>query len=124
MSFIEDAMKEAPKKFNRYVRKTLDMEQHRADYAQWHNELVEFQKENPSYPSFEEMYGRVLEKRKRLSLRLDTSLMDTEFEIGAGDMDVFINKYYYYVVQIGGPTLVTGNQSEYSTNQQHVFDRL
>jgi hypothetical protein len=95
MSFIEDAMKEAPKKFNRYVRKTLDMEQHRADYAQWHNELVEFQKENPSYPSFEEMYGRVLEKRKRPngSQQVDTSLIDTEVEIGTGDvMDTFINK--------------------------------
>jgi hypothetical protein len=88
-------MKEAPKKFNRYVRKTLDLEQHRAEYAQWLNEFEAFQKENPSYPSFDEMYGRVVEKRKgpNGSLQVDTSLMDTEVEIGTGDvMDVFINK--------------------------------
>jgi hypothetical protein len=64
MKFIEDAMKEAPKKFNRYVRKTLDLEQHRADYAQWLNDFEAFQKENPSYPSLDEVYGKVVKKRK------------------------------------------------------------
>jgi hypothetical protein len=93
MGLIEDDLKEAPKKCNRYVRKTLGMEQHRAEYAQWLNEFEAFQKENPSYPSFDEMYGRVVEKRKRPNgtLHVDTSLMDTEVEIGVGDvMDVFI----------------------------------
>jgi hypothetical protein len=64
--FIEDAMEEAHKKFNRYVRKTLDLEQYRADYAQWHTEFEAFQKENPSYPSCDEVYGRVIKKRKRV----------------------------------------------------------
>jgi hypothetical protein len=80
MRFIEDAMKEAPKKFNRYVRKTLDMEQHRADYAQWHTEFEAFQKENPSYPSFDEVYGKVVKKRKRvkgiLQFEGDLSVME------------------------------------------------
>jgi hypothetical protein len=95
MGFIEDALKEAPKKCNRYVRTTLEMEQHQAEYVQWHNELEAFQRENPSYPSFDEMYGRVVEKRKRPNgtLQVDTSLMDPEVEIGTGDvMDVFTNK--------------------------------
>ena len=34
---IEDALKEAPKKMERYVRKTLDLEQHRANYSKWNN---------------------------------------------------------------------------------------
>jgi hypothetical protein len=92
MCLIEDALKEAHKKYNRYVRTTLGMEEHRAEYAQWHSELEAFQKENLSYPSFDEMYGRVVEKRKRPNgtLQVDTSLMDTG---ESGDvMDVFINK--------------------------------
>jgi hypothetical protein len=44
----------------------LDMEQHRADYAQWHTEFEAFRSENPSYPSFDEVYGKVVKKRKRV----------------------------------------------------------
>jgi hypothetical protein len=72
MSFIEDAMKEASKKFNRYARKTLDMEQHRADYAQWHTEFEAFRSENPSYPSLDEVYGNIpkIARRQKVFWRL------------------------------------------------------
>ena len=59
-------MKEPPKKFQRYVRKTLDAEQHRADYAQWYTEFEKFREENPSDPSFDELYGKLVKKRKRV----------------------------------------------------------
>jgi hypothetical protein len=64
-SLVEDTMKEAPKRFDRYVRKTLDAEQHEQDYKEWKNELEAFQKENPSHLSFDELYGKVTNKRKR-----------------------------------------------------------
>jgi hypothetical protein len=35
------------------------------EYKEWQNELEAFQKENPSYPSFDEIYGKVTMKRKR-----------------------------------------------------------
>jgi hypothetical protein len=41
------------------------VEQHRADYAEWMNGLEGFRKENPEYPSFEELYGKVSKRRKR-----------------------------------------------------------
>ena len=66
IDFIEDVLKEAPKKFQRYVRKTLDAEQHRADYAQWSVEFEKFREENPSHPSFDELYGKLVKKRKRV----------------------------------------------------------
>ena len=66
IDLIEDSLKEAPKKFQRYVRKTLDLEQHRADYAQWCKEFEKFREENPSHPSFDELYGKLVKKRKRV----------------------------------------------------------
>jgi hypothetical protein len=65
VSLVENSMKEAPKRFDRYVRKTLEEEQHVNEYKEWQNELEAFQKENPSYPSFDEIYGKVTMKRKR-----------------------------------------------------------
>jgi thioester reductase-like protein len=62
---VEDTMKEAPKKFDRYVRKTLDEEQYTKEYKEWQNGLEAFQKENPLHPSFDELYGKVIKKRKR-----------------------------------------------------------
>ena len=66
IDLIEDVLKEAPKKFQRYIRKTLDLEQHRADYAQWCEEFEKFREENPSHPSFDELYGKLVKKRKRV----------------------------------------------------------
>jgi hypothetical protein len=65
-SIVEEALKEAPKKMERYVRMSLDEEQHRIDFGEWWIKLEEFQKENPSCPSFEELYGKVIMKRKRV----------------------------------------------------------
>jgi hypothetical protein len=91
MSFIEDAMKEASKKFNRYARKTLDMEQHRADYAQWHTEFEAFRSENPSYPSLDEVYGKVVKKRKRvkgiLQFEGNSSVMEKGMQIETIEKD-------------------------------------
>jgi hypothetical protein len=73
-SLVEDTMKEAPKRFDRYVRKTLEHEQHEQDCKKWKSELEAFQKENPSYPSFDELYGKVIKKRKRK----ETTKRDTD----------------------------------------------
>jgi hypothetical protein len=71
---VEDTMKEAPKKFDRYVRNTLDAEQHELDCKKWKSELEVFQKENPLHPSFDELYGKVTKKRKRK----ETTKRDTD----------------------------------------------
>jgi hypothetical protein len=78
-SLVEDTMKEAPKKFDRYVRKTLNAEQHEQDCKKWKTELEVFQKENPSHPSFDELYGKVIKKRKRKeNTKRDTDLQEDE----------------------------------------------
>jgi hypothetical protein len=82
---IEDVLKEAPVKFQRYVRKTLDLEQHRADYAQWYKEFEELRIQNPSHPSFDELYGKATKKRKRLKgipqVEEKANLMESVLEI-------------------------------------------
>jgi hypothetical protein len=65
VSLVESVLKEAPKKMNRYVRRTLDEEQHRVEYAEWKKEFDQFRVECPEYPSFDEMYGRVMKRRKK-----------------------------------------------------------
>jgi hypothetical protein len=78
-SLTEDTMKEAPKKFDRYVRKTLDAEQHEQDCKKWKSEVEAFQKENPSHPTFDELYGKVVKKRKRKeTTKRDTDLQEDE----------------------------------------------
>jgi hypothetical protein len=78
-SLVEDTMKEAPKKFDRYVRKTLNAEQHEQDCKKWKTELEVFQKENPSHPTFDELYGKVIKKRKRKeTTKRDTDLQEDE----------------------------------------------
>jgi hypothetical protein len=79
-------MKEAPKRFDRYVRKTLDPKQHGQDCKKWKNELKAFQKENPSHPSFDELYGKVIKKRKRK----ETTKRDTNSQEGdiSDEMDM------------------------------------
>jgi hypothetical protein len=49
----------------------LDAEQHGQDCKKWKTELEAFQKENPSYPSFDELYGKVIKKRKRKASACD-----------------------------------------------------
>ena len=44
----------------------MEEEQHRKDFGEWWIKLAEFQKENPSCSSFEELYGKVVQKRKRV----------------------------------------------------------
>jgi hypothetical protein len=81
-SLVEDTMKEAPKRFDRYIRKTLDEEQHEQDCKMWKNELEAFKKENPSHPTFDELYGKVIKKRKRKDISASDSKSDkNEFEL-------------------------------------------
>jgi hypothetical protein len=94
-SLVEGVLKEAPKKFNRYVRKTLDMEQHRADYAEWYDELEEFRKGNPEYPSFEELYGKVVKRRKRKerpASNVEEDEVDVDVEVTVDKMDIEMEK--------------------------------
>jgi hypothetical protein len=86
-SLVEDTMKEAPKRFDRYVRKTLEEEQHAKEYKEWQNGLETFQKENPSYPSFDELYGKVTKKRKR---KENTILSDSGSEENVLDVEVTV----------------------------------
>jgi hypothetical protein len=76
VSLVENSMKEAPKKFDRYVRKTLESEQHEQDCKKWKSELEAFKKENPSHPTFDELYGKVVKKRKRK----ETTMRDTDLQ--------------------------------------------
>jgi hypothetical protein len=86
---VEETMKEAPKRFDRYVRKTLEEEQHAKEYNKWQNGLEVFQKENPSYPSFDEMYGKVTTKRKR---KEDTTGSEkVESTVIRDKMDIVLN---------------------------------
>jgi hypothetical protein len=86
-SIVEDTMKEAPKKFDRYVRKTLEHEQHEQDCKKWNSELEAFQKENPTYPSFDELYGKVIKKRKR---KEDPLVSDSGSEEKALDVEIAV----------------------------------
>jgi hypothetical protein len=62
-SIVENSVKEIPKNLERYVRKTLDEQQHQKEFREWLIKLEMFRKENPSYPSFDELYGRTAKKR-------------------------------------------------------------
>ncbi len=77
------------KVFDRYIRKTLDVEQHRADYAPWRGELDQFRKKHPEYPSFEELYGRTVKKRKRPngSLQYEVEEMENVMEFDEKECD-------------------------------------
>jgi hypothetical protein len=83
-SIVEETLKEAPKKFERYVRKTLEAEQHQEEFNKWREELEMFQKENPSYPSFEELYGKVTTRRKRKNISIlgDSESKKKALEVG------------------------------------------
>jgi len=69
------------KVFDRYVRKTLDNEQHLSEYGQWQKEFEEFRNKNPSYPSFDELYGNLSKKRKR-----PNGSLQYEVEVGENRM--------------------------------------
>jgi hypothetical protein len=56
-------MNETPKNLERYVRMTLDEQQHQKEFREWLIKLEMLRKENPSYPSFDELYGRTTKKR-------------------------------------------------------------
>jgi hypothetical protein len=68
---IENTMKETPKNLERYVRMTLDEQQHQKEFREWLIKLKMFRKENPLYPSFDELYGRTAKKRTVINAEED-----------------------------------------------------
>ena len=67
-TLVEGSLKEATKKMERYVRNTLDDELHRENFGEWKIRFEEFQKENPGCPTFDELYGKEIKKRKRVEI--------------------------------------------------------
>jgi hypothetical protein len=65
----------------------LEEEQHVKEYKEWKKELGVFQKENPSYPRFDELYGKVTKKRKR---KEDTRVTDSGSEEKVLDVEVTV----------------------------------
>jgi hypothetical protein len=59
----------------------------------WKSELEVFQKENPSHPSFDELYGKVIKKRKRKeTTKKDTDLQEEEMSVIHDQMDIALEK--------------------------------
>jgi hypothetical protein len=79
------------KVFDRYVRKTVDTVQHDADYAHWRKEFEEFRKKHPSYPSFDELYKKVVKKRKRPNGSLQYEVEFGENTMGFEEEDEIID---------------------------------
>jgi hypothetical protein len=70
-SIVEDKLNEVPKNLERYVRMTLDEQLHQKEFREWLIKLEMFRKENPSYPSFDELYGRTAKKRTTINAKED-----------------------------------------------------
>src|SRR5689334_1456294 len=51
--------------WKRYVRRSLDSKTHEKEFQEWRDGLERHRKENPSHPSFEELYERSGAKKKR-----------------------------------------------------------
>jgi hypothetical protein len=68
---VENAVKEMPKNLERYVRMCLDEQQHQKEFREWLLKLEMFRKENPLYPSFDELYGRTAKKRTIINAEED-----------------------------------------------------
>jgi hypothetical protein len=73
-SLVEDTMKEAPKRFDRYVRKILDAERHEDDCKKCKLNWANSRRSIHRIPSFDELYGKVIKKRKRK----ETTKRDTD----------------------------------------------
>jgi hypothetical protein len=69
-SIVENAMKETPN-LERYVHLILDEQQHQKEFREWLIKLEMFRKENPAYPSFDELYGRTAKKRTIINAEED-----------------------------------------------------
>jgi hypothetical protein len=78
---VESAVKETPKNLERYVRMTLDEHQHQKEFRQWLIKLEMFRKENPTYPSFDELYGRTAKKRTTINAEEDPKLKKDKLEM-------------------------------------------
>jgi hypothetical protein len=53
------------KRWKRYVRRTLDQEVHEKEFQEWREVLERHRKENPTCPTFEELYESA-KKRKHM----------------------------------------------------------
>jgi hypothetical protein len=90
-SIIENTMKETTKNMERYVRMTLDEQQHQKEFREWLIKLEMFRKENPSYPSFDELYGRTAKKRTKISMEEDPKSKKDKLEVEIKDgMDIIL----------------------------------
>ena len=80
-SIVEDKLNEAPKNLERYVRMTLDEQHHQKEFGEWLIKLEMFRKENPSYPSFDELYGRTSMKRTIINVEEDPKSKKEKLEV-------------------------------------------
>jgi hypothetical protein len=54
------------KRWKRYVRRTVEQDMHEKEFQEWREALERHRKENPSCPTFEELYERNGSKRKHV----------------------------------------------------------